>query len=105
MISRNVQRDQRAVARASGYAASADTASTTTTDPAVTSTLFASAPPSAPCCQAWVKLSNVGELVGAIGEDGSDGWRTARLTSTYTGNTTTRPTAIITSSSPNVRRR
>ena len=45
MISRNIPRDQRAVTRASGYAASAETASTMTTLPAVTSTLLTSAPP------------------------------------------------------------
>src|SRR3954447_7267520 len=105
MISRNVHRDQRAVTRASGYAASAETASTITTEPAVTRTLFANAPPNAPCCHAWEKLSNVGEVVGVIGDEVSDGRRRARFTSTYTGNTMTRPTATITSSRVNVRRR
>ena len=83
--SRYVPRDQRAVTRASGYAASEETASTTATLQTVTSTLLASAPPSAPCCQAWVKLSRVGEVVGSMGEDVSDSGRTARLTRTYTG--------------------
>jgi hypothetical protein len=82
MISRNIPRDQRAVARASGYAASAETASRTTTLPAVTSRLLTSAPPSAPCSHAWVKLAKVGEVVGASGDEVSDGARTARLTRT-----------------------
>src|SRR5262245_29435011 len=105
MISRNSPRDQRAATRASGYAASADTASTTTTLTAVTSTLLTSAPPSAPCRQAAVKLCSVGAAVGRIGEEVSDGARTARFTSTYTGNATTSAAATMTSSSANVRHR
>ncbi|MFF7212889.1 hypothetical protein ACFZAU_20495 [Streptomyces sp. NPDC008238] len=54
----------------------------TATLPTVTSTLFSSAPPSPPCCQAWVKLSKVGEVVGRIGEEVSDVGRTGRLTRT-----------------------
>jgi hypothetical protein len=54
----------------------------TTTLPVITSALFSSAPPSAPCSQAWPKLSSVGEVVGAIGDEVSDGRRTARLTRT-----------------------
>src|SRR5437867_4169767 len=105
MTSRNIPRDHRAVARASGYAASADTASTMMTLPTVTSTLLTSAPPNAPCCQACVKLSTVGDVVGAIGDEVSEGARIARLTRTYTGKPTTMATASITSSRLNVRQR
>jgi hypothetical protein len=50
-----------------------------------------------------MKLSNVIDVVGAIGEDVSDGARRDRLTRTYTGKATTRATAIIADSRPNVR--
>lgn len=102
---RYVPRDQRAVTRASGYAASEETASTMTTLHAVTSRLLANAPPRAPCCQACEKLSRVGEVVGLIGEEVSDAGRRAMLTRTYTGKPTTRAAAIIASSSARVRRR
>lgn len=102
---RYVPRDQRAVTRASGKAASDETASTIATLHTVTSALLNNAPPSAPCCHACEKLSRVGEVVGPIGDEVSDAGRTARLTRTYTGKPTIRATAIIESSRANVRRR
>ncbi len=91
--------------RASGYAASDETASTMTTLHAVTSRLLPNAPPRPPCCHACEKLSKVGEVVGLIGDEVSETGRTARLTRTYTGKPTTRAVAIITSSSASVRPR
>ena len=44
-------------------------------------------------------------MVGRIGDDVSEGCRTARLTSTYTGKAKTMPTATMTISSTNVRLR
>ena len=105
MMSRKTPRDQRAVTRASGYAAKAETARTMTTLTTVTNALFMRAPPSAPCRQASTKLSRVGAVVGAIGDDVSDGRLTARFTSTYTGKPIASATLTITNSSPNVRHR
>src|SRR3954451_7343430 len=103
MISRKAPRDQRAVERASGYAASEETARMIRTLTAVTTTLLISAPPRPPCCHASAKLASVGEVVGRIGEDASAGLRPARLTSTYTGKAKTTPTAIMPISSRRVR--
>jgi hypothetical protein len=52
-----------------------------------------------------VKLARVGDVVGRIGDDVSDGARMARLISTYTGKPTTRATANVTSSRASVRQR
>ncbi|MET0417017.1 MAG: hypothetical protein ABW022_13450 [Actinoplanes sp.] len=50
-----------------------------------------------------MKLPNVGDVVGLIGDEVSEGCRMARLTSTYTGKANTTPTAIMTISSAKVR--